>query len=153
MLSRSWLVVLFVVGCSQGCSQRAPRKLELVDAPVTGDVAPLIAHERQRAVEDGRQLLVYVGASWCEPCQHFHEAAVAGQLDAAFGQLRVLVFDADRDDPALERAGYRSQMIPLFALPRPDGTASGKQFAGSIKGDGAVADITPRLQALLASPP
>jgi hypothetical protein len=70
-------------------------------------------------------------------------------LDDRFGDLRIVAFDADRDDPALDAAGYRSPMLPLFALPNADGRASGKQFAGSIKGDGAVAQIAPNLRALV----
>ena len=59
------------------------------------------------------------------------------------------MFDADRDLERLDAAGYRSDMIPLFALANDDGTATGKQTAGGIKGDGAVAQIVPRLRALL----
>jgi hypothetical protein len=79
----------------------------------------------------------------------FHKAAESGQLDAEFGKLRLLVFDLDRDGAALEKANYKSELIPLFALPNPDGTASGKQIEGSIKGDGAVAQISPRLHELV----
>jgi thiol-disulfide isomerase/thioredoxin len=133
----------------------APQKLELVDAPATpagSDAAPMIASEFARAEHDHKRLVVYVGATWCEPCQSFHAAAEAGKLDQTFGSLRLLVFDSDRDGEALETAGYRSQMIPLFALPRPDGRSTGKQIEGSIKGADAVKQISPRLEALLARP-
>jgi hypothetical protein len=144
-----------VVGCDHGHDAPA-RRLELVDAPATpagGDVAPAIAAEVARAQHDGRRLVVYVGAPWCEPCTHFHDAAVAGQLDAAFGDLRLLVFDADRDNGALVAAGYNYELIPLFALPGPDGRSSGKQIEGSIKGANAVDQIAPRLHALLDGKP
>jgi hypothetical protein len=62
----------------------------------------------------------------------------------------MLVFDLDRDGERLASAGYVSKYIPLFALPKTDGTSSGKQIEGGIKGEGAVAYITPKLQALLA---
>jgi len=109
-----------------------------------GDVAPLVQKDMRRG-----RLLVYVGASWCEPCRRFHEAASAGKLDAQLGGLRLLEFDLDRDEARLRAAGYVSQLIPLFAVPGPDGRASGRQIEGSIKGDGAVVQILPRLQALL----
>lgn len=142
------LALALTLGCQSG-SKPAPQKLDLVAAPAVTDIAPLVARELQTAAHDGKRLVVYVGASWCEPCQKFHAAAEAGQLDAEFGNLRLLVFDDDRDNEALERAGYRSKLIPLFALPNPDGTSSGKQIEGSIKGDGAVLNIAPRLHALL----
>jgi thiol-disulfide isomerase/thioredoxin len=148
MAIRRFVVAVLVVVAA--CSGAEPRpRLELVEAPGAKDVAPLISGAIASAESEHKKLLVYVGASWCEPCRHFHEAAVAGQLDAAFGGVRLLVFDADRDGDALRAAGYDWRLIPLFALPKPDGTASGKQIEGSIKGEGAVAQISPRLQALL----
>jgi hypothetical protein len=60
------------------------------------------------------------------------------------------VYDLDKDRARLEAAGYKSEMIPLFAVPKKDGTASGLQMEGSIKGEGAVDEIRPRLDAMLA---
>ena len=129
----------------------AKGKVELVEAPAGAEpVEAIVRRERARANAAGRELLVYVGASWCEPCMRFHRAAAAGQLDGVFPTLTLLELDHDRDEGRLEAAGYTSRLIPLFALPALDGRASGKQIEGSIKGDGAVAEITPRLRHLLA---
>ena len=130
-------------------AKKAP-PVETIPAPEGGDAQELVRREVARARDEGRTLLVYVGAAWCEPCQRFHEAARAGKLDAAFPGLRLLEFDLDRDRERLRVAGYASRMIPLFALPRADGTASGEQIEGSIKGDGAVDQIAPRLRELLS---
>jgi thiol-disulfide isomerase/thioredoxin len=127
-----------------------PLPVEIVATPADGDVAEIVRAELARAQGDGRRVLVYVGATWCEPCQHFHDAARAGKLDGAFPGLRLVEFDLDRDRDRLQGAGYSSRMIPLFALPRADGMASGEQIEGSIKGPAAVEQIKPRLQALLA---
>lgn len=116
----------------------------------TGDVEPIVRDALARAAAEKRRLVVYVGASWCEPCRRFHDAAERGQLDATFPDLTLLVFDLDRDGERLASAGYVSKYIPLFALPNSDGTSSGKQVEGGIKGEGAVAFITSRLQQLLA---
>ena len=131
-----------------GCKV-TPRHVEWTPAAPAGEVAPLVQRELARARSDGRRLLVYVGATWCEPCRRFHDAAAAGKLDAEFGTLRLLEFDFDRDEPRLREAGYVSRLIPLFAAPGPDGRSSGRQMEGSIKGDGAVGEISPRLRALL----
>jgi hypothetical protein len=121
----------------------------LVDAP-DGPAAPVVRDALSRASAERRRLLVYVGATWCEPCQRFHHAAEQGQLDAAFPNLTLLVFDGDRDIGRLKQAGYVSKYIPLFVLPNADGTSSGQQTEGGHKGEDAVAEITPRLQELLA---
>ena len=115
------------------------------------DVAASVRDAFAHAKEDGRTLIVYVGATWCEPCQRFHHAVERGELDTAFPKLTVLAFDADRDSEALATAGYVSRLIPLFALPRADGRASGRTIEGSVKGEQAVAEITPRLRALIAN--
>jgi hypothetical protein len=123
--------------------------VQLENATAAGDVEPLVRSALARATAAKRRLIVYAGATWCEPCQRFHHAAEQGELDAAFPDLNILVFDMDRDGERLASAGYVSKYIPLFALPAADGSSSGKQVEGGIKGDAAVAYITPRLKGLL----
>ncbi len=123
--------------------------IEWVAAP-DGDVAEIALREATRAKKDGRRLLVYVGATWCEPCQRFHEAADAGKIQGALPPLRMLELDLDRDGERLAAAGYGSKMIPLFAVPGPDGRGTGARIEGSVKGPSAVGNIVPRLSALLA---
>ncbi len=121
----------------------------LVEAPESGDVEPIVRDAMAKAAGEKRKLVVYVGATWCEPCQRFHAAAARGELDSLFPDLTLVAFDATRDAERLASAGYASRLIPLFALPSPDGTSSGTQIEGGIKGDGAVGDIAPRLRGLI----
>jgi hypothetical protein len=114
------------------------------------EVAAVVRAELERARRDGRDLVVYVGAPWCEPCTRFHKAVEAGELDATFPALRLLEFDHDRDEARLAQAGYASRMIPLFAAPAASGEASPLRVEGSVKGERAVATIVPRLASLLA---
>lgn len=123
--------------------------IEWMPAP-DGDLAAIAKSEAERAKKDGRVLLVYAGATWCEPCQRFHEAAVAGEIQGDLPPLRMLELDLDRDGDRLAAAGYGSRMIPLFAVPGPDGRGSDLRIEGSIKGSGAVSNIVPRLRALLS---
>jgi hypothetical protein len=125
-------------------------RVRIDPAPPTGDVEPIVRDALARAAAEKRRLVVYVGAAWCEPCRRFHEAAARGQLDATLPDLTLLEFDLDRDGERLASAGYVSKYIPLLALPNADGTSSGKQVEGGIKGEGAVAYITTRLEQLLA---
>jgi thiol-disulfide isomerase/thioredoxin len=121
-----------------------------VKAGPESDVAKLVRAERDKAAADGRDLVVYVGAKWCEPCQRFHAAANRGDLDGDFPELNILEFDLDEDRERLIAAGYVSKLIPLFVTPAEDGRASDRRFEGGVKGDGAVANIAPRLRKLLA---
>jgi hypothetical protein len=138
-------------GASQAASPAKPSHVVVVDAPPAGDVDEIVRGALVRAAAEKRTLVVYVGATWCEPCRYFHEAAARGDLDAELPAVTLLDFDLDRDRERLAMAGYVSKYIPLFALPRADGQASGKQIEGGIKGDGAVGYIVPRLVAMLGS--
>jgi thiol-disulfide isomerase/thioredoxin len=126
------------------------RKMRVTSAPAEGEVDAIVRAVMTQASADRRRVVVYVGASWCEPCQRFHQAAEGGELDGTFPDVDLVGFDADRDSERLASAGYVSQLIPLLALPGPDGRASGKQVEGGIKGDGAVRSIVPRLRQMLA---
>jgi hypothetical protein len=124
---------------------------EFVKVSAAGAVlAELVQQSRRKADADGRRLIVYVGAPWCEPCQRFHEAVEAGKLDGELAGVRFLEFDADEDRDALRDGGYGGRLIPRFALPGPDGRGTDAKVEGGAKGDAAVADIVDRLRPLLA---
>jgi hypothetical protein len=127
------LALIALAGCEQAGGKAESTGVDLVEAP-PGDVAATVRVESAAAQMVGRDLLVYVSASWCEPCQRFHQAVRAGQMDGRFPHLRLLEFDADRDDADLRRAGYKSRFLPLFARPGDDGRASGRSVEGTPKG-------------------
>jgi len=156
------LALLGLVACESSDAAPAPTvasakpakvtlRPQLVEGPRNVDsVAPFIHAELLRARHAGQRVVVYVGASWCEPCQRFHKALASGQLDRQLAGVRFIDFDLDQSGKALARDGYRSEYIPLFAVPAEDGRDSGRQIAGSIKGPGAVDQIMPRLGRLVA---
>lgn len=131
----------------------APRSREKPKLEHRADAAPLEQFVQQHVEEadaQGMRVLVYVGATWCEPCQRFHKALASGELDEALAGTKFLEFDADKDRAELRTAGYSSKYIPLFSVPDHSGHASGLAIEGSIKGDDAVKkNLVPRLLALL----
>jgi thiol-disulfide isomerase/thioredoxin len=146
---RVLVVVLGALACSKPPPAVANPHVRMLQGDPNGDLAPVVAKQYAASKAEGRRLVVYVGATWCEPCQRFHHAVEQGQLDHDFPDLDLLAFDADLDGERLEWAGYHSDLIPLLALPNADGKASGQKVEGSIKGDGAVGDLAPRLRGLL----
>ena len=103
-----------------------------------GAIEPWIQEQVETADSAHLRVLVYVGASWCEPCQHFHQAVERGELNGTLNGLRFLEFDQDRDAAALKVAGYIYEYIPVLALPDPDGRNHGHMITGSIKGPNAI---------------
>lgn len=125
---------------------------ELRAASIAGqEVSAHIKQQLTLAAREGRRLVVYVGASWCEPCHDWHNAVRNGTT-GALPAVRFLEFDLDKDGEALARAGYRTNMVPYFALPNEDGTAAGAHFAGVRKGGSYVSQIREQLSAMLAGP-
>ncbi|MFI5300057.1 MAG: thioredoxin family protein [Polyangiales bacterium] len=123
--------------------------LHFVAAPIATDLAAWISGQERFARAEGERVVVYLGASWCEPCQRFHQAVEARELDDKLPRTRFLQFDAEAHGEALAAIGYTSKYVPLFAIPGDDGRGTGKQISGSIKGPGAAEEIAPRLRALL----
>ncbi|GAB4195218.1 MAG: hypothetical protein OHK0013_01180 [Sandaracinaceae bacterium] len=161
-LSLAVFLAVFVVGACRPVESRraadvpAPRAERAAPTPHLrfvrageGDVVPLVRAFVVEARAEGRLPLVYVGASWCEPCQYFHAAAERGELDAVLPPLALLELDRDRDGARLDAAGYGSRMIPLFVVPDADGRPTDRRIEGSIHGPGSPQEITPRLRAIL----
>jgi len=133
---------------------REHKKPELTHRGGAQPLEQFVQEHVERAEASGTRVLVYVGAKWCEPCQRFHRALEAGELDDALHDTQFLEFDVDKDLPELKAAGYGSKYIPLFSVPDVTGHASGRAIEGSVKGDQAVRkDLVPRLVALLDGKP
>lgn len=147
--------LLVVVGCTKP-TPVAPAidpnaTVRFVTAPMDGVVSTIMADQLSRSKTENRRVLLYAGASWCEPCRFFHEAVDRGELIGKLGAVDLVAFDAQADAERMLMSGYESQFIPLFALPNPDGKASGRHIEGSTKGPSSVSDdLVPRLKELLA---
>jgi thiol-disulfide isomerase/thioredoxin len=147
---RALVLAFAAISCSPAPPAPPPPPQLIAGPNGDADLAPAIARERAAAEAQHERLLVYVGASWCEPCRRFHDALTSGELDGALRGVRFLEFDSDLAKEALARAGYQSRLIPLFAVPRADGSASEQRIEGSIKGESAVpSNLLPRLRELL----
>ena len=123
-----------------------PPKPEFVKAEA-GDVAEVVRAQLSDASDC--EVLIYVGATWCEPCQRFHEAVEKGKLDDKLAGVRFVEFDHDVDKGRLVDAGYGGAMIPRFVVPNDDGTGSDQRIEGGVKGEAAVDNIMGRLEPLL----
>lgn len=153
-----WIPCLLLLGCTgkppeskpapaQAAAAAASSKPRFVPTTETGDVAEQV--KTVVGASGDETVVVYVGASWCEPCQTFHAALERGELDASLAGVKFMEFDSDRDNARLEAAGYGGRLIPRFAMPGPDGRFGGKKIEGGIKGDGAVDHILKRLLPML----
>lgn len=102
----------------------------------------------------GRPVILYVGATWCEPCVRFHDALESGALDADLANAVFLEFDFDQHGALLGASDLacESKLVPLFSRANADGTCSGRRAEGGVKGEAAVPSIVPRVKKLLGPP-
>lgn len=144
-------LLALAVACKSADSTKAPQTPERADVVLAGSgpVQAEVVTAQAQAGRDGRRLVVYVGATWCEPCQVFLDATKAGDLPPELADLRFLKFDHDSDEDRLNEAGYGGEMIPRFVMPGPGGESTERRFEGSSKGPGAMANIVPRLEGIL----
>lgn len=145
-------VVVALAACQASPQVPAPSAagVQIIDAPQgTTDVAALVRATAAKVAVQHRKLVVYVGATWCEPCQQFHAAAARHALDGELPDLTLLEFDFDRDELALDKAGYTSPLIPLFVVPAADGRASPRRAFGGKHGIDNVPLLTGKVRALL----
>jgi len=149
---RAALLALLLVGCNNTSSPRATvsadpaavsapatssaapaakteNKLRLLPASADADAISLIRTERLRAKAEGRVLVVYVSATWCDPCKELKAEIEAGHLDERLGKTTLLAFDADKDLDRLGAAGYTFKFVPYVALPGADGRPVDAQSA------------------------
>jgi len=119
--------------------------IRLVAGASDMDALSQIRTARLEAKAQGRVLVVYVGASWCDPCKKMKAEIEAGRLDAKLPRITLLAFDADKDQERLATIGYAFKYVPYVALPGADGQpADSAQATG--KGSGAWRDLLVKLE-------
>ena len=116
----------------------------VVAASQDTDALTAIRTERLKAKADGRVLVVYVAATWCEPCKKFKEELASGRLDDRLAKITLLAFDADKDLDRLGAAGYTFKFVPFVALPGADGRPADTQEATG-KGSSAWKELLGKL--------
>jgi thiol-disulfide isomerase/thioredoxin len=127
-------------------TRRSDARLKIVEATADSDAVSLIRTKRLEAKAESRVLVVYIGATWCEPCKKFKAEMAAGRLDDRLGKTTLLAFDADRDMDRLGSAGYTFRFVPFVALPGADGHPADSQQATG-KGGEAWRELLGKLDA------
>jgi thiol-disulfide isomerase/thioredoxin len=127
--------------------------LEWVVINDVSNVAKTVKNELKQAAQDKKTLVVYVGATWCVPCQEFYKASLEPDFGRELSGIRLIKFDLDRHQTLLTRADYGSELIPLFVVPDAEGRGTDQRFYGTqYKGQEGAHDLKKRLLALTASP-
>ncbi len=119
---------------------------KIVVASEDSDALTLIRTKRLEAKAEGRVLVVYVSATWCEPCRRMKRELDSGRLDDRLAKITFLAFDADKDMDRLVAAGYSFKFVPFVALPAVAGEPAESQQATG-KGGEAWRELLAKLDA------
>ena len=87
--------------------------VRIVSASADTDAISLVRTERLKAKAEGRVLVVYAGATWCEPCKRFKEEVHTGHLDEKLPRVTLLAFDR----PAARRYGTLRALLETRGTP------------------------------------
>ena len=121
-------------------------RVHMLEAAEDSDALSLVRSKRLEAKAQGRVLVVYVSATWCEPCKRLKAELESGRLDERLANVTLLAFDADRDGDRLGAAGYSYRFVPFVALPGADGHPVDSQQATG-KGGEAWRELLGKLDA------
>jgi hypothetical protein len=133
--------------------KKGTQALEWVVINDVSNVAKTVKRELEQAAEDKKKLIVYVGATWCLPCKEFYRASLEPDFGPELSGVRLIKFDLDKHQTLLTRAGYGSELIPLFVVPDAEGRGTGRRFYGTkYKGQEGTNDLQKRLVALTSAP-
>ena len=95
-----------LVAAATAAVQRSHSKPKLEHrAESRAPVEQFVQQQVEEADASGSRVLVYVGATWCEPCQRFHRALESGELDEVLAGTTFVEFDMDHDGAELKKAG------------------------------------------------
>ncbi len=130
----------------------ASSRVKVIEAAQDESALSLVRTKRLEAKAEGRVLVVYVSATWCEPCKRLKAEIASGRLDQRLGRVTLLAFDADTDGDRLGAAGYSYRYVPFVALPGADGRPADTQQAIG-KGGDAWRELLGKLDAWQATAP
>lgn len=127
------------------------RPADMITAEFETHAGKQIVAQQKLAREQGRDLVVYIGANWCAPCKRFRKLVAGQQYAEHLANLRFLRFDRDLHRDELDEFGYgKPTMIPYFAVPGPDGRGVGLGTGQAIKTPTHIRQLGRRLDEMLA---
>lgn len=117
-----------------------------------GSLATLVEAEVAKAEATGKKHVVYIGATWCPPCQAIKKYKSDPQMVTAFAGTHVIELDVDDwTAPDLTALGYKASSVPVFIAVDKDGKAKGPTIDGGAWGDNIPTNMAPPLTKFFAS--
>lgn len=100
-----------------------------------------------KAAERRQKPVLYIGATWCEPCSALKKYKSDPRMAEAFQGTYVIELDLDDwKVDELKALGFRAGVVPVFHVLGADGRASGPTIDGGAWGDNIPENMAPPLK-------
>lgn len=78
---------------------------------------------KQKAVDEGKPLLIYFWADWCIWCERYHENVFpSDRVKTAADEYVRVAIDVDSDSPLVDEHGVRGPPVIVFVDPETEST-------------------------------
>ncbi len=120
----------------------------------SGGLAAAIAREIAKKPSATAKPIVYLGASWCDPCAAIKRFKTDPRMLDAFQGTYVIELDVDDwKSEGLGALGYKTGTVPVFYAVDAAGKASGPTINGGAWGDNIPETMAPPLKKFVLSIP
>jgi hypothetical protein len=141
-------VVVALALLASACQKKAPERVVLHDVAVAdGPLVDALTRESKKAAERHEKPFVYIGATWCGPCNAIKKNLDRPLLVDAFRGAYVIHLDFDSWEDKLPAAGLAHDSVPVFFALDTAGRPTGRLVDGSAWGNDTPENIAPVLKA------
>jgi hypothetical protein len=144
------LVTLAAVGCQSRPSPTQPpagaRGFELDEVAPGRPLAVVLSDGAAKAKAKGLRPFLYIGATWCQPCQKLHRSLDDERMVDAFRGTYVIHLDLDAWERELPSVGLRVAQVPVFFQLDAQGKPTGKSLDGGAWNEDVPAEMAPPLK-------
>lgn len=149
------IALLLALGCaSPPPPQAAPKPpIHTSDLPDGSDVSAGLRGAVGEAERAGLKPVLYLGATWCQPCVAYERALFHPEMVAAHANVLLVKADFDRHGSALEAAGFVASGVPFWCHLDREGGNSGRCITGAAWGEDTPENMAPVLRPFFSDTP
>ena len=133
-----------------GAHAAEPVKVVVLE-PAQGRLEELLRHEVANAAALAKLPYVQITAEWCGPCKALRASLGDPLMQDAFAGTYIVQVDVDAWKPELDKAGFKSDGIPVFFAVDADARPTGAKIDGGAWGKDIPRNMAPPLKQFFAA--
>jgi hypothetical protein len=118
--------------------------------PTDGPLPAALQREAGKATQQHLKPFVYIGATWCAPCNAIKHNLDKPIMIDAFKGTYIMKLDFDAWEDKLPGAGLQHEAVPVFFALDASGKPTGRMIDGGAWGNDTPENIAPALKAFFS---